>query len=431
MKANPQASAYDNTTYRNFVLVLLLLVYMFNFVDRQLIVILQESIKQEMGFSDTQLGIMSGFAFAMLYATLGIPIARWADRGNRRNIVALSLGVWSLMTALCGMAQNFVQMLFARMGVAVGEAGGTPPAISMISDMYSEERRATAMSVYSSGIYFGMLAGFVLGGWLGQTYGWRMAFIVIGLPGVVFAIILRMVVKEPIRKLTANQPSQATQSHETIFDTLRKLWNNHTFRCTALAGAMASFGSYGFGNWLPSYLLREFDISIAAVGAGLGFAAGIGGVVGTVGGGLLVDHLVKRDRRWFVWLGASVVAAASLIGVALVLVRDPKVAIFIGLFSTAFNSAYLPGVLALVAGLVVSENRAQATAVLFFIMNIIGMGLGPMCTGLLSDAIPLTEGGDSLRIAMITVGGIGAWSAIYLFYRAGRSLIQDMDAVST
>ncbi len=175
--------------YRNYVLMMLTLVYVFNFVDRQLIVILQESIKKELHLSDTQLGLLSGFTFAIFYVTLGIPIARFADKTNRKNTVAVSLGLWSIMTAFSGLARNFIQLLFARIGVGVGEAGGSPPAHAMISDYFPPQKRSTALSIYSTGIYFGILIGFLMGGYLNQHLGWRTAFFVVGIPGIIFSIL--------------------------------------------------------------------------------------------------------------------------------------------------------------------------------------------------------------------------------------------------
>src|SRR6478609_193103 len=191
-----------STLYRNYVLLMLTLVYVFNFIDRQLLVIVQESIKKELHLSDTQLGMLSGFTFAVFYVTLGIPIARFADKTNRRNTVAVSLGLWSIMTACSGLARNFSQLLLARIGVGVGEAGGSPPAHAMISDYFPPQKRSTALSIYSAGLYFGVLIGFLMGGYLNQHLGWRMAFFVVGLPGIIFSLLFYFSVREPRRGAT-------------------------------------------------------------------------------------------------------------------------------------------------------------------------------------------------------------------------------------
>ncbi|BFM17965.1 MFS transporter [Maricurvus nonylphenolicus] len=427
--AEPGSFSYDKPAYRHFVLLMLALVYMFNFVDRQLLVILQESIKADMGFSDTQLGMMSGFAFACLYVICGIPIARLADRSNRRNVIAASLAIWSLMTALCGMAQSFVQMLLARMGVAVGEAGGTPPALSMISDMYPEKSRATAMSVYTSGVYLGVFVGFVLGGWLGQVYGWRTAFIAVGLPGILFALLLCFLVKEPARYRFGKPAVETDKPHGSLWGTIRDLWHTTSFRYIALGGGMASFASYGMGNWLPSYFLRAFETSMGEVGTWLGLASGLGGIIGTIGGGLLADKLILRDRRWYVWLPATVIFCSGGFTFIILTTEHLYLALTLSVVSTAIFSSWLPAILALSHGLVSTATRAQATAVLYFVINIIGMGMGPAAVGFLSDMLAMPEGGQSLRYAMFTAAIFGGSLAAYFFVCASRTVIRDMDNV--
>ncbi|HAN26929.1 MAG TPA: MFS transporter, partial [Haliea salexigens] len=204
---------------------MLTMVYAFNFIDRQILVILQEPIKADMGLSDTQLGLLSGFSFALIYVTAGIPIAYWADRGNRRNIVSLSLAVWSGMTALSGFVQNYAQLLAARIGVGLGEAGGSPPSHSMISDYFPPEQRGRALSFYSMGIYVGILLGFMFGGMIAEAFGWRAAFLIVGIPGVLFAIVLRLTVQEPLRGRweTAADNAAARPSLQDTLTLLRQL----------------------------------------------------------------------------------------------------------------------------------------------------------------------------------------------------------------
>jgi MFS family permease len=245
-----------SNSYRNYVLVMLTLVYVFNFIDRQLLVILQEAIKKELHLSDTQLALLSGFSFAIFYATLGIPIARLADKKSRRNIVAVSLGLWSIMTALSGSARNFFQLLLARIGVGVGEAGGSPPAHAMISDYFPPKKRSTALSIYSSGIYFGTLIGFMMGGYLNHSLGWRMAFFVLGIPGVIFSLLFYATVKEPRRGATDTVVHQSTQ--HTLGEVFEVLYSNKTFVFLAIASALNVFCSYGLLNWIPSFLQRRF-----------------------------------------------------------------------------------------------------------------------------------------------------------------------------
>src|SRR6476469_868321 len=234
--------------YRNYVLMMLTLVYVFNFVDRQLIVILQESIKKDLNLSDTQLGLLSGFTFAIFYVSLGIPIARFADRTNRKNTVAVSLGLWSIMTAFSGLARNFIQLLLARIGVGMGEAGGSPPAHAMISYYFPPGKRSTALSVYSTGIYFGILTGFLMGGYLNQHLGWRMAFFVVRLPGIIFSLLFYFSVREPRRGATDKNASVSNEPH-SFGKVLRFLFSTNTFPVLAVATALHVFCIYGLFNW--------------------------------------------------------------------------------------------------------------------------------------------------------------------------------------
>src|ERR1700761_5477720 len=269
MQAKP--TAYNKETskaYRNYVLMMLTLVYVFNFIDRQVLVILQESIKKELRLSDTQLGMLSGFTFAIFYVTLGIPIARIADKSNRRNTVAISLGLWSMMTAFSGLAKNFIQLLLARIGVGVGEAGGSPSAHAMISDYFPPQKRSTALSIYSAGIYFGILIGFLMGGYLNQHLGWRTAFFIVGTPGIVFSLLFYITVKEPRRGATDVQAS--VNEPQSLAEVLKVLYSSKTFVFLAIASALNVFCIYGLLNWTPSFLERLHGMKNSEVGALLG-----------------------------------------------------------------------------------------------------------------------------------------------------------------
>jgi predicted MFS family arabinose efflux permease len=298
--STPRPDAEYSTAYKRFALVMLTIVYAFNFIDRQILVILQEPIKADMGLSDAQLGLLTGFSFALVYVTAGIPIAYWADRGNRRNIVSMALAVWSGMTALSGFVQNYAQLLLARVGVGIGEAGGSPPAHSMISDYFQPERRGTALSFYSMGIYIGILIGFALGGVIAQNFGWRTAFLVVGIPGVLFAVVLRITVKEPRRGRWDNLDGDAKRP--TVRETLTLLRQRPSFWYIAIGCALTSYVSYGNGNFFPSFLIRSHGLSLAQVGIILALVAGIAGAIGTFLGGYLSDRLGVNDKRWYLWV---------------------------------------------------------------------------------------------------------------------------------
>jgi predicted MFS family arabinose efflux permease len=417
---NTSVTEHEGKRYRWFVLAMLTVVYTFNFIDRQILVILQEPIKAELGLSDTQLGLLTGFSFALVYVLAGIPIAWLADRSNRRNIVALSLAIWSGMTALSGLVQNYTQLVLARLGVGLGEAGGSPPAHAMLSDYFPPNQRATAVSVYSSGIYLGILFGYAAGGWIAQTLGWRQAFFIIGIPGVLFAGLLALTVREPLRGRWEGV------SHKTgLRTTLRTLRNRRSFWWFALGCALTSFVGYGNGNFFPSLLIRNHGMSVAEVGFALGLVAGVAGAIGTFLGGLLADKLGTRDTRWYAWVPA-LGGVLSLIPALYTLLGHQTLWIVVALFpANVLNSLYLGPSIAMAQTMVSPGMRAMTSAILFFVLNMIGLGLGPLIVGVLSDAYEPHFGADNLRYAMLTTLTIGALG-IGCFLLAGRYLIADL-----
>lgn len=419
------ATPYAKTSYRYYVLAVLTLVYTFNFIDRQLLVILQEPVKADLGLSDTQLGLLTGFAFAVFYVVCGIPIARWADKGVRRSIIALALSIWSFMTAISGFSQNFFQLLLARMGVGVGEAGGSPPAHSMISDIFSPAFRATALSIYSIGIYIGILVGFMLGGWVAEFFGWRLAFLVVGLPGILLAVVVRFTVQEPVRGW-AEGASGNVASAPPLGEVLRLLWSRQSFRFLAMAASMQAFIIYGIGNWLPSFFLRTYDVSIGELGTWMALAAGFGGGAGSFFGGWIADRMGAKDARWYLWMPAILVA---IVIPTLSVILSIK-SLYLGLLLTApFNfltAAYLGSVLAVSHSLVGQRMRALTSAILFFVINLIGMGLGPLSVGMLSDYLAATGVDASLGYAMLTVGTGAVLVTCLNYVLAAKTVVADI-----
>ncbi|HZY79917.1 MAG TPA: MFS transporter [Cyclobacteriaceae bacterium] len=413
-----------STSYRNYVLAMLTLVYVFNFIDRQLLVILQEAIKKDLGLSDTQLGLLSGFTFAIFYVTVGIPIARLADKRSRRNIVALSLGLWSIMTALSGLARNFAQLLLARIGVGVGEAGGSPPAHAMISDYFKPEHRATALAIYSTGIYFGMMFGFVMGGYLNESLGWRVAFFVLGIPGVLFSLLFYLTVKEPQRGATdVNAP--AVQQDHSLNDVLKLLFSKKTFIFLGLATGLHAFCIYGVFNWAPSFLARLHGMTNSQIGVSLGFILGIGGAIGSFAGGYLADRLGKKDRRWYLKMPAYAISISIpfVIG-ALFIPNHIASQICFGVASSIY-SMYLGPSIAVAHQLVPASMRALTSAILFLILNLIGLGFGPLTVGIVSDALTPSLGVEALRWAMAGLV-IVSTTAVTLFFVAARNINTDV-----
>jgi len=413
------------TNYRWYALAVLTTVYIFNFIDRQILVILQESIKDELSLSDTQLGLLSGISFALFYVTLGIPIARYADRANRRNVVAMALATWSFMTALSGVAQNFVQLLLARIGVAVGEAGGSPPAHSMISDIFPPHQRATALSTYSMGINFGVLIGFVIGGWVNDWLGWRWVFLVIGMPGILWALMVRFTIREPPRGYSENLTHVADRPPLKVV--LSLLWSRKSFRHISVATGLHAFVGYGVGQWIASFFIRNYDLtSTGEIGTWLGLISGTAGAAGTFFGGYFCDKLGVRDRRWYVWLPAAATVAAIPFSLAVYNLNHFYLALSIYVVPVFLGSMYLGPSLAMTHGIVSLRMRALASSILFFVLNLIGLGLGPLLTGVISDALVPTYGEESLRYALIIVVLIYLWSTFH-YLMAGRTIRHDLE----
>ena len=420
-----KTSPFASGAYRYYVLAVLTIVYVFNFVDRQLLVILQEPIKEELGLSDSQLVLLTGFAFALFYVACGLPIARWADNGVRRNIIALALTVWSVMTALSGLAGNYAHLLLARIGVGVGEAGGSPPAHSMISDIFSKKSRALALSVYSIGIYIGILIGFALGGWIADTFNWRIAFFIVGLPGILLAILVRVTVKEPQRGWSEGKTSSVAAA-PPLGEVLRHLWTRPSFRFIALGASLQAFIIYGVGNWLPSYFQRSFEISLTEVGAWMAITSGFGGGAGSFFGGWISDKLGARDIRWYLWAPAILVAlVAPILLVALTTDMKYLALVLTGPFNF-FTAAYLGAMLAISHNLVTFRMRALTSAILFFVLNLIGLGFGPLCVGILSDQLAAYGSESPLGTSMLIFGAIAAIGAAGMYALAARTVRQDI-----
>ena len=414
---------YSENWYRWYVLFMLTGLYTFNFVDRQLLVILQEPIKADMGLTDTQLGLLSGFAFAVIYVVVGIPIARFADKGNRRNIVTVALVVWSGMTAISGFAQNYLQLLLARIGVAVGEAGGSPPSHSIISDIFKKEERATALSVYSTGINFGSLIGLLAGGWIAQYMDWRYAFFAVGIPGIFYAIVLRLTVREPPRGFA--EKITASKDGPSVWEVAKVLLSRPTFRHMALASGLHAFIGYGAANFAPSFYVRVHGMEIGPIGTWLA-AAGITGAIGTFLGGYLTDKLMLRDNRWYLWVPA--ISTIITLPIYMIIYNTGNVYLALTLqFVTALTfSMYLAPNLALAHSLVGLRMRAMSSAVLFFVLNIIGMGIGPVAVGWVSDQLQPTFGNESIRYSLMSIVFIFNIWCVFHYWMAGRTVDEDL-----
>ena len=423
---NTDQNPYTSARARYYALGLLTVVYTFNFVDRQLLSILQESIKADLLLSDQQLGLLTGFAFALFYTVAGIPIARYADRNNRRNVVAIAIALWSFMTAISGLVQNYLQLLLARIGVGVGEAGGSPPAHSMISDIFPPERRASALAFYSMGINFGILFGFLAGGWLNEFFDWRVAFFVVGAPGIVVALFVRYTLREPIRGLMEDRQDVAT---DTPFpEVLRLLWSRLSFRHLAIGGALNAFAGYSSSNWTASFMIRSHDMSTGELGTWLALIMGVGGAIGVFWGSYIAERLAKFDVRWYMWMPTITGMICVPFMIATYMVEGAYTALIVSIVPGILFNVYLGNSLAMTHALVGLRMRAVASAILFFLINLIGMGLGPWGVGLLSDMLSVELGNESLRYAMLyLLPAAMGWSAVH-FLMASRTLQKDLEA---
>ncbi|MCP4007197.1 MAG: MFS transporter [bacterium] len=418
--------------YANYVLGVLFVVYVFNFIDRQILNILLEPIKKDLGVSDTAMGFLTGIAFAAFYSIAGIPIARLADRWVRRSVIAIGLTLWSLFTTLSGLPSQFWQMALARIGVGVGEAAGSPPSHSLIADYFPPERRATALAIYASGIHFGVLFGFLIGGWINEFFGWRWAFFVVGAPGILLAIVLRLTVREPPRgysEATASNAGAAAaiEKMPSVKEVFAFLWEMPSFRHLSIAAALTAFSGYGMSTWGPAFLIRVHGMGTGEVGSWLGPLTGVFGALGAFVGGYLSDRRGAADERWYLWLPAL----ASLIGLPFALLfllsPDPVFGLLAGFAPSAIMGAmWLGPTFSMVQTLSKLRMRAVASAILLFIINMIGMGLGPQAVGVMNDTVFASYGTGAVRYSLITVLIVmHVWAAVHFFLGA-RTLREDL-----
>jgi len=422
-----EKAAAITPAYRSYALSLFLLVYIINFVDRQIFGILIEPIRLEIDLSDTQLGLLGGIAFAIFYTFAGIPIARWADVGVRKNIVALALVIWSVMTMFTSTAKGFGTLLIARVGVGIGEAGCSPPIHSLISDMYPEEERATALSTYALGIPIGAAIGTLLGGWIGEYFGWRMAFMVVGLPGIIVAIVVFFTVREPPRGHSEPDHVQVQKDLVPLADTLRFLWSLRAFRHLSFAGALHAFVGYGVGLFIPAFFMRVHGFGLAETSTYL-FLIGLTGIIGTYLGGYLSDRMGKKDKRWYMGIPGIATIISVPFAVLFYTTGDPMLSIVLAIPGAILGPMYLGPTFAMTQTLVPPAMRSTASAILLFVLNLIGLGLGPVFAGFLSDTLRPGYGEESIRYSLLILAVAGnIWSALH-YYLASRTLREDLVA---
>jgi len=412
---------------RWYTLLLLVAVYTFNFIDRQIVGILAVPIKADLGLTDTQLGLMGGLAFALFYTGLGIPVAMLADRFNRTWIMTFALLTWSAMTAACGLAQNFWQLFLARLGVGVGEAGGVAPAYSLISDLFPPDQRARAMGFYSFGVPIGSALGILFGGVIASMIDWRYAFFVVGVAGIVLAPIFRLTVKEPERgRYDSPQEKRPPPAISLIVSTLL---GKPSFWLISLGAACSSMMGYGLFFWLPSFYVRSFGMTLLQ--ASLYFAAILllGGLAGLWAGGWAADRFGQASRKAY----ATIPAYAFILTIPFfllgILSQNAVLTFFVMLVPTALGLVWLGPVISAIQHLVRPDMRATASAVFLFINNLIGIGIGTWAIGALSDVLQLRFGDDSLRYSIVAGTGFYVLAAA-LFLLGSRWLERDWEKAS-
>lgn len=417
------------STYKKYLLTILLVVLAFNFVDRLALGLVMQDIKADLQLTDTQLGFLTGFAFAVFYSVMGIPIARWADRGNRVTIISVTAALWSIMVALCGAATSFVQLMLIRVGVAVGEAGAIPPAHSLIADHFDRAERPRAMGIYMLGIPLSAFIGYFGAGWLNELFGWRMMFVILGLPGIVLAALAWFTLQEPrnMRSATADAAkfAEPPPSMKEVFVTL---WAIPTFRHMLLVFSVLFFFNTGITQWMPTFFIRSHGMQTGELGTWFTLAFGLSGFIGIYGGGALASRFAANNER----LQLRIVAIIFLV---MLIVRPisflaPSTFWAFALMVPAALVIYVADgpLFAVVQTLVPDRMRAMSIAVIYLCGNLVGLGLGPLVVGALSDAYRPWAGEESLRYALVTLCPGYLW-VIWQLWRASQTVTGDLDAI--
>lgn len=427
LAAAPSGAQDYSTSYKVYILLLLLVVYISNYADRMILSVLMPYIKAEFQVSDAALGFLAGTAFAVFYATLGVPIAIWADRGNRKTIIAVSVTIWSAMTAVCGLAGNYWQFALARVGVGVGEAGGSPPSHAIISDLFGPKTRATALGIFALGVPFGLFAGLYGGALVAAEYGWRMAFFVLGIPGLMLALLVMFTIREP--KRGASDGITHAGEAPSLMTTVRHMLSQKSLVHVFVGATLTTLVGYAGVQWWPTFVMRSHGLSMTDLSLFLALVFGVAGGLGTFLGGYIADQFSKRDMKWM----PRIVTIATVVGLPFgfaIYLTDSSWMVFalIGV-PAALGSVYLPPTYAMTQGLVEVRMRTVASALLLFVINLIGMGLGPLMAGLISDALAPAYGKDSLKYALLILTLFNVWAAVH-YWIAGRYFEADFKRVA-
>ena len=403
---------------KKYTLFILTAIFAVNSLDRHILSILLTPIGKEFALSDTQLGLLSGLLFAFVFVMFGFPIAKLAANGNRRNIIAAAAAVWSGLTIVMASAQNFTHLIFARLGVGIGEAGCVAPAHSMISDMYPEERRTSAMSTFVVGANIGILLAFLIGGIAGQFLGWRWAFVIAGIPGLVLALLLRFTVSEP----TSDTSTRPVDDGKSLFrETFKVIWNDRGLFHAMIGLMIVGIFTFGTLAWNPTFIIRNHGLSLAQLGIFLALTVGIGGAIGTWLSGQIADRLGDKDVRWRIGVVIIAILIPKPFGIVYLLADSTTVAL-----SCYVAGAFLAGVFwgptfAYLHSRIPTHMRPMGTAIFMFAFNLVGVGIGPTLVGLASDTVFSTYGTQSLTYALLCVQISGIW-AVWHYWQVMKEM---------
>lgn len=412
--------------YRTYVLVIMTLVYVVNYLDRQILGILVPQIKVEFHLTNEAIGILTGPVFAVVYATLAMPLAIFADRLNRRNVIAVSLAAFSAMTVVCGYAVQYWQLLVARFGTGIGEAGTSPSINSVLSDLYPPEKRASALSFYSAGLNVGLLIGFFGGGWIAEHYGWRHAFLAAGFPGLALVFVILATVREPERGASENLKDKGEAPG--FWTSVVYLFRQPSFLWIGLGGAMSAFGGYAGLAFLPLFFKLSHHMTPSQTGLALALLTGIGGAVGTYLAGAIADHFAKKNVRWLMYVPIIAAFLAVPFAPIFYLSDNLPIALAAGIIPTMMGAAFLGPCYAAIQGLSPLRMRAQSTAILLFVLNILALSFGPLTVGILSDVLEPVLGPSALRVSLM-VGIVTGLLGAFCYWQASKTLKADIARV--
>lgn len=415
--------------YRHYLLALLLIVLAFSYVDRMVFGVLLQQIKIDMDLTDSQIGVLSGIVFALFFAIAGIPLARWVDRGDRVVIVAVTTGLWGIAVALCGAASSFIQLAFARVGTAIGEAGCNPPANSLIPEYFQRAERPRAVARYMLGVPLGLTVGYFCGGWLNELFGWRMTFVIVGLPGLVLAALALLSLHEPRRSAARLHDRREAMDAPGLHDVIALIAGKRTFRHLLLCFLVWYFTGWALVQWTPAFFIRTHGLATGELGTWLAAVHGIGGLGGTLLGGEWASRFAARNERKQLAVVAALFVGVGIVNIGALLAPSHQLA-FGALLLHALGSAVITGPLfATLQTIVPPRMRATALALISTFPIFVGMGLGPWVAGLLSDLLARVAGGESLRFALLLLCP-GMFCAACYAWLASKSVTGDVTTMA-